>query len=60
MNSAFLVSLAPNRPRVGQRNLSKYLVFQLSILSVIAKRVRFAPPRVCYSEGFWHRVVGKT
>jgi hypothetical protein len=60
MNSAFLVSLAPNRLRVGQRNLSKYLVFELSILSVIAKRVRFAPPRVCYSEGFWHRVVGKT
>ena len=60
MNSAFLVSLAPNRPRVGQRNLSKYLVCELSILSVIAKRVRFAPPRVCYSEGFWHRVVGKT
>ena len=60
MNSAFLVSLAPNRPRVGQRNLSKYLVLDLSILSVIAKRVRFAPPRVCYSEGFWHRVVGKT
>ena len=60
MNSAFLVSLAPNRPRVGQRNLSKYLVPDLSILSVIAKRVRFAPPRICYSERFWHRVVGKT
>ena len=60
MNSAFRVALAPNRPRVGQRNLSKYLVFELSILSVIAKRVRFAPPRICNAGGFWHRVVGKT
>ena len=60
MNSAFLVALAPNRPRVGQRNLSKYLVFELSILSVIAERVRFALPRICYFGGFWHRGVGKT
>lgn len=60
MNSAFRVALAPNRSKVGHRNLSKYLVFELTILSVIAERVRFAPPLICYSGGFWHRVVGKT